>query len=85
MTKNQQEACDRRTYESFAHDVHMMKGMEKFLSLMENLESKKTKPNQELLDDLDDWALYLWSEWTSCKDRMRELEQKYPNWDKIDD
>tara|TARA_R100001460_G_scaffold107309_2_gene155869 strand:+ start:19601 stop:19855 length:255 start_codon:yes stop_codon:yes gene_type:complete len=82
----EQEACDRRTYESFAHDVQMLQGIEKFLSLMENLESEETEPNQELLENLDDWALYLWSEWTCCKDRMRELEEKYPNWkQEIDD
>tara|TARA_R100001463_G_scaffold114763_1_gene169956 strand:- start:746 stop:1003 length:258 start_codon:yes stop_codon:yes gene_type:complete len=84
MTKNEQEACDRQTYKWLAHDVKMMQGMENFLSLAERLEEEETEPNKKLLNDLEDWTMYCWESWVSSQRRMKELEEKYPNWEKID-
>tara|TARA_R100001079_G_scaffold25478_1_gene12765 strand:+ start:2082 stop:2339 length:258 start_codon:yes stop_codon:yes gene_type:complete len=84
MTKNEQEACDRQTYKWLAHDVKMMQGMENFLSLAERLEEEETEPNKKLLNDLEDWTMYCWESWVSSQRRMKELEEKYPNWEEID-
>ena len=66
-------------YLRFYGQMRTLQGIERFLSMHEQLECEEIPENrnEQLINDLDDWAMYCWSEWKCIEARMAEMREKW--------
>ncbi len=70
----------KSNYLTFREEMRMLQKMEKYLSSHEDLEWEEPEEdrNQDLLDDLDEWTMFCWKEWTCIEARMSEMRERFP-------